>query len=55
MVSIFSTRDAWAALGDMPKEIAMQKYVEEIKKVLAENYALLCKMGSSLRSFWSSI
>lgn len=28
-----SARDAWNALGDMPKEEAMIAYVEEMKKV----------------------
>lgn len=31
-------RDAWSALGDMPKEDAMIAYVEEMKKVRVARY-----------------
>lgn len=40
-------RDAWNALGDMPKEDAMIAYVEEMKKVSVAGYIEGTKVLSS--------
>lgn len=33
MCDFRAKHDAWNRLGNMPKEVAMQKYVDELKKV----------------------
>lgn len=43
--------DAWNRLGDMPKEVAMQKYVDELKKIVetmsyTDNVANFLEYGS---------
>ena len=36
--ALFHSRDAWNALGDMPKDEAMENYVNEIKKVCKASF-----------------
>lgn len=46
---VSGNRDAWHKLGDMPKEEAMQSYVEELKKVSSAIASLLANVFAVLR------